>query len=60
MLVFVAGFGLVVQACLYPNASLSRDTFIAVFRKPYWQMYGHMFLDEIEGEKIIFSIILIY
>ena len=47
--VFIVSHVLVSQAILYPNAPLNLSLLKEIWRKPYWQMYGELFLEEIEG-----------
>lgn len=47
--VFVIAYGIAQQAILYPNERMSTDLVVAVVRKSYWQMYGELFLEDIEG-----------
>lgn len=49
LIVFIAAFGLASQAILYPNSELSLGLLKEIFRKSYWQLYGELFLDEMEG-----------
>ena len=49
MLVFLLGYGVAIQAILYPI----REPYWMIFRDivyyPYWQIYGELFLEEIAG-----------
>lgn len=49
--VFVIAFGIAQQAILYPNQPISIDLVLALVRKSYWQMYGELFLEDIEGRS---------
>ncbi|XP_071126371.1 transient receptor potential cation channel subfamily M member-like 2 [Mytilus edulis] len=49
--VFVFGFGVIYQATLYPNSEPGFLTFKGIIYMPYWQIYGELFLDEIEGKE---------
>lgn len=51
--VFMIAFGITQQAILYPNEPISTDLVISVLRKSYWQMYGELFLEDIEGKSYI-------
>nr|XP_006823627.1 PREDICTED: transient receptor potential cation channel subfamily M member 3-like [Saccoglossus kowalevskii] len=42
-------FGVACEALLYPNHEPSLMLIPKVIYKPYWQMYGELFLEEIEG-----------
>ena len=54
LMVFIIAYGLASQAILYPNTPFSLTLMKEIVRKPYWQMYGELFLEEIEGENQIF------
>ncbi|XP_074655760.1 transient receptor potential cation channel subfamily M member 8-like, partial [Tubulanus polymorphus] len=55
LMVFVLAYGLASQAILYPNAPLNAEIVISVLRKSYFQMYGELFLEEIEGQDVCTS-----
>lgn len=46
--VFVIGYGVAKQAVLFPNSGLY-DAVVGVLNRPYWQMYGELFIDDILG-----------
>ncbi|XP_070564908.1 transient receptor potential cation channel subfamily M member 1-like [Ptychodera flava] len=48
--VFFMSFGVVYHALLYPNDFLSLDLVAEVLALPYWQLYGEIQLDIVEGE----------
>jgi transient receptor potential cation channel subfamily M protein 2 len=50
LFVFVAGFGIAYHANLFPNAPADWAILRNVFYYPYFQMYGELFLDVIQGE----------
>ncbi len=52
LVVFIIAYGIASQAILYPNSDFNWSLVRDVFRKPYWQMYGELFLEEIEGRKL--------
>ena len=49
LLVFIVAFGVASQAILYPNSELDFKLIRSVLSRPYWQIYGELFLEEIEG-----------
>ena len=54
LMVFIISFGIAQQAVLFPGPQFARGkNFWTVIRGivdwPYWQMYGELFLDEIQG-----------
>ncbi|KAI0222453.1 Transient receptor potential cation channel subfamily M member-like 2 [Lamellibrachia satsuma] len=50
LLVFITAYGVASQALRFPNAEPSWHLLKDVVYKPYWQMYGELFLNEIEGD----------
>ncbi|XP_064594682.1 transient receptor potential cation channel subfamily M member-like 2 isoform X2 [Liolophura sinensis] len=50
LLVIIVGYGVASQAILYPNTELEPAIIINVLRKAYWQMFGELFLEDIEGQ----------
>jgi hypothetical protein len=51
LLVFIMSFGVAYQANLYPNAPAKWVLLKDVLYQPYWQMYGELFLRNIEGKE---------
>ncbi|XP_077980205.1 transient receptor potential cation channel subfamily M member-like 2 [Glandiceps talaboti] len=49
LIVFIMAFGVACEALLYPNHEPSLMLIPKVIYKPYWQMYGELFLEEMEG-----------
>ncbi|XP_021379559.1 transient receptor potential cation channel subfamily M member 1-like [Mizuhopecten yessoensis] len=49
--VFVLSFGIAYQANLFPNDPPSWKLLRQVVYLPYWQMYGELFLENMEGEE---------
>ena len=45
--VFIVSFGVAFQAILHPNQSPSWTTLIDILWRPYWQMFGELFLDDV-------------
>lgn len=61
LLVFIVAYGVASQAILFPNTALSPNIILDVLRRPYWQMYGELFLEDIEGSLLgSFCCILIF
>ncbi|XP_048256759.1 transient receptor potential cation channel subfamily M member 2-like isoform X1 [Haliotis rufescens] len=50
LLVFVLSFGVAYHTNLYPNHIPSYKILINVLYLPYWQMYGELFLERVQGE----------
>ncbi|XP_046584536.1 transient receptor potential cation channel subfamily M member 2-like [Haliotis rubra] len=50
LLVFVLSFGVAYHVNLYPNHVPSYKVLINVLYLPYWQMYGELFLERVQGE----------
>ncbi|CAL1534790.1 unnamed protein product [Lymnaea stagnalis] len=51
LLLVWASYAIASESVLYPNSVLSFYTFYYLFRKAYWQMFGELFLDELEAGK---------
>ncbi len=49
LMVFVMAYGIALQAILYPNSALNLSLIGDIFKKAYFQIYGELFLDELEG-----------
>ncbi|XP_077980206.1 transient receptor potential cation channel subfamily M member-like 2 [Glandiceps talaboti] len=49
LVVFIVGFGVANEAILYPNMNRQVYLIFKSIYKPYWQLYGELFLEEIEG-----------
>lgn len=49
-LFFLLSFGIMYQANLFPNSPASWYLLKSVLYIPYWQMYGELFLENLEGE----------
>ena len=56
LMLFAISFGVMIQAVLYPSQPLNARLFSDVLRRPYFQIYGELFLEELEG--ITFNILL--
>lgn len=59
LMVFIIAYGVASQVILYPNSDFGLELLRDVFKKPYFQMYGELFLEEIEGThtlKILFQL----
>ncbi|KAK7469456.1 hypothetical protein BaRGS_00036522, partial [Batillaria attramentaria] len=50
LLVFVFAYTVASEAILYPNTEMSMKLLYYLPRKAYWQIYGELFLDELEGD----------
>ena len=48
-MVFVTAYGIALQAILYPNSELKFSLIGDIFKKAYFQIYGELFLDEVDG-----------
>ncbi|KAL3875817.1 hypothetical protein ACJMK2_033732 [Sinanodonta woodiana] len=48
--IFLLSFGVAYQANLFPNSEPSWYLLKSVVYMPYWQMYGELFLDNMEGK----------
>lgn len=51
---FIFSFGIMYQAILFPNSLLPPwELFKDLIYLPYWQMYGELNIDRIEGNFVI-------
>lgn len=50
LLVFILAYGLATHAILYPNSTLNFHLVKDILHKAYFQIYGELFLEEIQGE----------
>ncbi|WAR12118.1 TRPM3-like protein, partial [Mya arenaria] len=48
--VIVVSYGISTQAILYPKAPLEWKTVWTTFRKPFWNIFGELSLEDIEGD----------
>ncbi|KAL3837257.1 hypothetical protein ACJMK2_022625, partial [Sinanodonta woodiana] len=60
MLIFIVAYAIASQAILYPNTEISFNLFKVIFRRPYWNIYGELMLDEIEGTNDCTNIVELY
>ena len=51
LVVFILGYGVAMQALLYPVRPFYPNVFKDVFMLPYWQMYGELQLESTEGKR---------
>ncbi|KAL3837308.1 hypothetical protein ACJMK2_022674, partial [Sinanodonta woodiana] len=49
LLIFIVAYAIPSHAILYPNMEISFNLLRVIFRRPYWNIYGELMLDEIEG-----------
>ncbi|XP_077980495.1 transient receptor potential cation channel subfamily M member-like 2 [Glandiceps talaboti] len=49
LVIFILSFGIANEAILYPNMEPNLLVIFKSIYKPYWQLYGELFLEEIEG-----------
>ena len=52
LMVFIVAYAIASEAILYPETELSWKLLYHLPRKAYWQIYGELFLEEIEGQEI--------
>uniref|UniRef100_UPI0031F5DB14 TRPM2 chanzyme n=1 Tax=Salpingoeca rosetta (strain ATCC 50818 / BSB-021) TaxID=946362 RepID=UPI0031F5DB14 len=50
LLIFLIGYGVAAQSLLSPDEDFSSRTFIGVLFRPYFQIYGELFLDDLNSE----------
>ncbi|KAL3836759.1 hypothetical protein ACJMK2_022176, partial [Sinanodonta woodiana] len=49
LVVFIVAYGIASHSILFPHTEPSLETFIEIFRRPYWNIYGELMLDTIAG-----------
>ncbi|KAL8572120.1 hypothetical protein ACOMHN_052917 [Nucella lapillus] len=49
LMVFICAYAIASEAILYPKAELSWKLLYNLPRRAYWQVYGELFLEDIEG-----------
>ncbi|KAK2172373.1 hypothetical protein NP493_967g00038 [Ridgeia piscesae] len=49
LFVCVTAYGVALQAILYPNSKFTFSLFGNIFKKAYFQIYGELFLEELDG-----------
>ncbi len=49
LLVFIIAYGMAIQIILYPNTAFDRWMIKRILSKAYFQIYGELFLEELEG-----------
>ncbi|XP_052762177.1 transient receptor potential cation channel subfamily M member 5-like [Mya arenaria] len=50
LIVVVISYAVSSRAILYPNTEFTWPSLYTTFRKPYWHIFGELFLDELEGD----------
>ncbi|XP_052760750.1 transient receptor potential cation channel subfamily M member 5-like [Mya arenaria] len=48
--VVVISYAVSSRAVLYPNSTFTWASLYTAFRKPYWHLFGELFLEEIDGD----------
>lgn len=54
LIVFILAYGVASQALRFPNSEPDWILLKDVVYMPYWQMYGELFLEELEGQITLF------
>ena len=49
LVIMILAYGVATQALRYPNSYLSWGLLRNILYYSYWQMYGELFLEELEG-----------
>ena len=49
LIVFILAYGVVAQALSFPNADFTPKLIVDAIYYPYWQIYGEIFMEQIEG-----------
>ena len=50
LMLFVVSYAVAAYAVMYPQSELSIDLMLRVLRLGYWNLYGELLLDDIEGK----------
>ncbi|XP_052762175.1 transient receptor potential cation channel subfamily M member 1-like [Mya arenaria] len=50
LIVVVISYAVSSRAVLYPNTAFTWPSLYTTFRKPYWHIFGELFLDELDGD----------
>eukprot|EP00043_Microstomoeca_roanoka_P012869 m.125275 g.125275 ORF g.125275 m.125275 type:complete len:1533 (-) comp15614_c1_seq2:98-4696(-) len=51
LFIFLIGYGVAAQSLLFPEQEFSTQTFINVLYRPYFQIYGELFLEDLDAES---------
>lgn len=51
-MLFVVSYAVAAHAIMYPQSERGVDLFFNVLRLGYWNLYGELLLDDIEGMTI--------
>jgi hypothetical protein len=51
LLVFVISYAIAAYSVMYPNSEMDFDLLVKVLRLGYWNLYGELLLEEIEGTR---------
>ena len=49
LVVFVLSYAIASHSILFPDSPVTWETFRQIIRKPYWHLYGELFLEDMEG-----------
>ncbi|XP_052803076.1 transient receptor potential cation channel subfamily M member 2-like [Mya arenaria] len=50
LMVFMCSYAIASHSILYPNSPLTWNTAVQIIHNSYWNIYGELFLDEIEAD----------
>eukprot|EP00053_Salpingoeca_punica_P025338 m.16890 g.16890 ORF g.16890 m.16890 type:complete len:1448 (+) comp7747_c0_seq1:367-4710(+) len=51
ILIFLFGYGIAAQSILFPTVPFDKQTILGSLYRPYFQIYGELFLDEMNDES---------
>ncbi|EGD73752.1 hypothetical protein PTSG_05446 [Salpingoeca rosetta] len=51
LLIFLVGYGVAAQVLLFPQTPFTEEKFVNVLFKPYFQIYGELFIDDINNDS---------
>ncbi|KAH3802650.1 hypothetical protein DPMN_156328 [Dreissena polymorpha] len=49
LVVFVLSYAIASHSILFPDSPFTWETFRQIIRRPYWHLYGELFLEDTEG-----------
>ncbi|XP_052218052.1 transient receptor potential cation channel subfamily M member 5-like [Dreissena polymorpha] len=49
LVVFLLSYAIASHSILFPDSPVTWETFRQIIRKPYWHLYGELFLEDTEG-----------
>jgi len=57
LMVFVISYAIAAYSILFPNSILNGNLLMKVMRVAYWNLYGELFIEELESMSSYFKLI---